>query len=307
MSDPYRTPAAAPDERIEVGPLEADLEPSGKRTGPPLHNILVAAIAMTTLLALVGAAAYAGTPSGHVAASLVFLVPLAGVLIERRVLRPAVLRDFNARLNPLLAVLARGKLDEAEAGFRDLLRRTRGRPGLQAISLFNIAAVRTRRGDLTGALRILVALSSYVGTPKAQLDLKVKLNLALKWAQLGDTDAAAKWLTAARASKQLMYVANVEALILTRQGRYADAEAAYVREWPDLERLIGASEMRAIAARRAFALEAAGADASQVERYLGKARSDDRRELVHLGVAWPEMHAFLERHDLIDRYSGAAG
>jgi hypothetical protein len=118
-------------------------------------------------------------------------------------------------------------------------------------------------------------------------------------AQLGDLVEARRFLAMARAEKKLTYTANIEALILTREGKYAEAEAAYTNEWPDLERALSAAEMRVLRARRAFALEMAGGESETVRRLVEAARSEIKGELAYAGAAWDEMGAFLERQMLV--------
>jgi hypothetical protein len=198
--------------------------------------------------------------------------------------------------------MSRGRLDEAEAVFRSLFRAYRGRGGLQAIALPNISAVRARRGDSMGALRILFALHRYPPTKRAvNVASRIPGAIALHLAQIGDLVEARRWLTVARTQGKapLKYTGNIEALILMREGRYGEAEAAYARDWPDLERVLAADVMRAVRARRAFALEKAGGDPEAVRRLVDGARAEVGGELVNLGEGWPEMRAFLEKNALV--------
>jgi hypothetical protein len=223
-------------------------------------------------------------------------------LVDRLVFAPRAARAFNVALLAAQEAGSRRRLDDAEAQYRGLLKRFRGRGGLEAIALHNIAAVRAQRRDVAGALRILHALNVYPGTKLAPaVALVVPLQIALFAAQIGDVDEARRWLSTGRAAagKTKIYTGNVEALILTREERYAEAEELYQAQWPDLERVLAAPLMRAVRARRAFALEKRGADAEEVRRMVESARPASPSELAHLGEGWDEMRAFLDRHGLV--------
>jgi hypothetical protein len=291
VTHPYRhnPPSSDP------GPVEDDLTPS--TTYAPSYWVTFVAT-----LALAPALVFAlGGSAGAMVAAAAGTPMLVAWLVDRTVLAKRALRAFTVGQRAGLEAMSRGRLDDAEACFRTLLHAHRGRGGLQAIVLQNIAAVRARRGDAMGALRILFALRRYEPTKRAaNVATLVPGLIALQWAQLGNVVEARRWLTVARTEKApIKYSSNIEALILTREGKYPEAEAAYLREWPDLERVVAADVMRSVRARRAFALESAGGDADAVRRLVDAARPENKAELVYLGEAWSEMRAFLEKHALV--------
>lgn len=291
----YRVPAenAALESTHERSP---DLRPSTS-AAPRSYWLIIPA----SILAMLCVLLFAGVELAPALVLVLLLAPLVATLVDRVVVAPRALHAFNRALNPALEALARGRHDEAETTFRTLFERFRGRGGLQATAMFNVAAVRAARGDYRGAIRLLTTLHAYPHTKRAvNIRARIPLTLALYCAQLGETSRAREWLDRARRenTKTRIYAGNVDAMILTREGKYAEAEAAYVREWPDLERVLSAAALRAIRAKRAFNLEKAGAPPEQVERLVMTARPDVAGELAHLGVEWDEMRAFLQRHDL---------
>lgn len=278
------------------GPIEPDLRPSSSYAASYWLTVAATLVAAPALVYALG-----GSAGAMVFAAVILPAPVA-LIVDRAVLARRAARIFNEAILPGLEALSRGRLDEAEAVFRAVLQGSRGRGGLQAIALFNIAAVRARRGDSEGAVRILFALHRYAPTKRAQsVAVRIPASIALHLAQLGDVAEARRWLAEARATRTpiKLYTSNVEALILTREGKYAEACAVYDKEWPDIERVIGADVMRGVRARRAFAIEMAGGDPEAVRRLVEGARPEAKGELAHLGEAWDEMRAFLEKHGLV--------
>lgn len=291
MPDPYRSVPHSPD---GGGAPSVEMRFSG-RYAPSLVALVV----------VVGAA-YAAIGFAFHVPGLVWLalIPawwLTVVGIDRYVLAPRAARGFDERARRGGAALARGDVDTAERVFLEALVGARGRPGLEGLALFNLAAVATRRGQPRQALEILDPIRRHPILPKLRIRKQVPLVQALHRAQIGDLERARRDLEHARSLPGEMHAANVEAKILLREGRAEEAAACLARGMPDLERILGGGSMRAVWAQRAFALHLAGADEREVQRAVEKARAEDPRELSHLAVEWDELGDFLVEHELIDQ------
>jgi hypothetical protein len=162
-------------------PIDGDLVPSSSYA--PSYWVT-----FTATLILAPALAYAlGGPASVIFAAALAAPSAVAWLVDRAVLAKRAGRAFTEAQRAGLEAMSRGRLDEAEAVFRELFRRYRGRGGLQAIALQNLAAARTRRGDPVGALRILFTLHRYPPTKRAANVATLLPGLiALQLAQIGD-------------------------------------------------------------------------------------------------------------------------
>ncbi len=300
---PYRalTPKPARASALAVPPIDADLRPSSTGTATRSYwaTFFAAALVWYVGLALVDASSPAMP-----------LLWLSGVLVsflvarvfDQLVFAKRALATFNRGVVAAGALASRGQIDEAEQRHRAIFRASRGRRGLEALALHNVAAMRIRRGDDIGALRILYAIFDYAGSkqvPGAQMRIAGKITTLL--ARVGEVKEARRWLALMQkaAGKMQLYSGNLVALILAREGQFAEAEAAYEAEWPDIERVCAVEEMRSIRASRAFVLARLGKDAETVRRMVDGARSTLPGELRHLGVGWDEMMGFLREQGLV--------
>lgn len=214
-----------------------------------------------------------------------------------------------------IALLNARKFNEASAAFERLARRA-PTALLQALAAYNVAAVAIRRGDVERALSVLGALwraKAHVRMGAHQLREQVPLLISMLYTQLGDIDAGERWLAATRKVGKHPGFAHTrndivaEATLLLRKAQYGAAAALLAEHWRAIEETTPAALMRNTRIMRAFALERAAAPAAaasaaevaaQVEQLLAGCRPFEPGEYEPLGVAWPEVQAFLATHAL---------
>lgn len=223
-------------------------------------------------------------------------------LVDRLWIAPRKATAFNVASIPAAEASGRGLLDEAEAAYRALAAKYRSRPGLHAFALYQLAIVVATRGDFARAIAMMEAIDAFPGTKRQPAIVALAPRcLALFEAQRGDVAAARRWLDAAKKRHVAgrWYDAHIEALVLAREGRHAEAIAAYDAERVDLERVLPVPAMRSILVRRAFSLSHLPdrrEEAARAARGIEPSRPD---ELEHVGHDWPEMRSFLVEHRLI--------
>ncbi len=253
-------------------PLDEDLRPSRQSRGTLSYwLVFAAAFALTPVLALC-----AGAPPPLAIVATAMVAPLCARAFDRLVQAPRVAKRFNAEMLPLAERLSRGQLDEVEPAYRALLRRYRGRGGLRPSCGSTSRRVRAPRRH-----------------PRCVAHRRHPTSLP------GDATRSQRRQPDSVADGASLGPAHIEALILIREGKYAEAESAYQREWADLERILPADAMLGVVARRAFALDRSGADEATVQRWVDAARPSRPEELRHLAASWDEMRAFLEKNRLL--------
>jgi hypothetical protein len=222
-------------------------------------------------------------------------------------------RLWNDSVSDGRALLVAHELDEAEEVFTYLAKRMRGMGPHRAIAVYFLAVIARLRGDLVEAEAILRGL---VGNPQithvrgavshycADLYGELALVLALR----GEVDEAAERLelaaervSEARAGRLML----ARAVILARRQEWGPCTELIEDEGRTARELLRPHDARALALVEALALSRhAGhgyrevADSRQVEDALRDSQPRRTAEFDYLGLAWPQMHAFLEMHEI---------
>ncbi len=188
---PYRELSPRGSSAEIVAPIDEDLRPSSRLDVLRAFGVPAVTSALGSLLVCL--AVGASFPVAIAVAVLFALVTLLALMGRAS----GVVPRFNAGVVLAEEARSRGRLDEAEFAYRDLLKRCRGWRGLQAIALSRIADLRAERGDLHGALRILLALHRYPGA-KGPVSVPVAYGIVEVLTQLGDVEGARRWLSRPR-------------------------------------------------------------------------------------------------------------
>jgi hypothetical protein len=209
-------------------------------------------------------------------------------------------RSLNARLKAIAGTLARGSEPfVVSRALEAVVADARPYPGFHSVALLFLGIARARGGDLDGALDLL-----YVVHRGGWLARRtVWLAWLFPWlSQLhcarGELDLAGKWLEVARAAlpaDRHGVLANPEALLSLRQGRYTEAIAG-------IETCLRADDAvestRAhFSFLRAYAYERAGRSLPEEEvRAVVAARLAGEGRTLPVEKWWPELAAFVEKH-----------
>jgi tetratricopeptide (TPR) repeat protein len=226
-------------------------------------------------------------------------LPMAGVFLVcvLGLSNMSMQRPFAEAFNVETAKLLAGDVDGAAAGFDDIARRYR-QPMARALTLFNLGLVELRRGNLEDALSLFGAVYASKRL-KAQplIGAQLPALMASVYARLGDVAGARAWLDKAKDRPPLGEPARAyaEALLLVREGRHDDAEAAYERTWP----LFLNGQAQQLAEARIFRAFAAASRGAPTTTLLAPLRPHTPGTWQHLAAGWPELQAFLADEQLL--------
>ncbi|MFT3692096.1 MAG: hypothetical protein QM831_03075 [Kofleriaceae bacterium] len=216
-------------------------------------------------------------------------------------------QEFNSACSRALADLARGKLESARETFSEWARITK-QPVVAAVSRHNLAWTLLRLGRLDDSRKLFVDNDRRYGHSLATNLLfgTSGVDTALVHALLGDIATAEKWYAAAEQRRSLPSRPSFPAmLVLTRAvidcraGDPAKAARLLDEQWLECEVSMTGAEMRPLRVIRAFAIATAGGprDAGLADHLIAAVRPIAyANEFTFLGVAWPEMEAFLAAH-----------
>jgi hypothetical protein len=213
-------------------------------------------------------------------------------------------RRFNARHVPAVTRLNEGDLAGAEAELQALAARRFYPKGLRAMALYNAAVARMRSGDLDGALALLERAHhgsfAVVRTHARELAM---CTTASCYALRGDLDAAERIVVGGRPKVGATFADHLllpEAILALRRGRPEEAAKRLESSWVRAEGTLQARSMRGLRLLRAFAVAQLDArtHATTLGMLLDGLRPVRRGEFDYMAVAWPELRAFLETHDL---------
>lgn len=217
------------------------------------------------------------------------------------------MRRSQAEINEALARLARGELAYARDVFSGIAERT-SLPIVSAVARHNLAWTLMRQGELQRAIDVLAGNEEHHGKELTRIAMHPTsaVDLALDHALVGHLDEAEAWMAKATQREAAGTIPSYramkafsQAVIDCRQGRAAEAARQLDDKWSEYEATATGSEMRPLRVVRAFAHAAAGPrNAGVVETMLAGIRPAFTGELDFLGVAWPEMAAFLASHQL---------
>ena len=212
---------------------------------------------------------------------------------------------FNAAQNTGLDAIARGQHAKAVELFEVLAKRFRMKPNFAAVARYNQGYALLLGGDSAAAVGALLAAERM---PKLALGGIRRLaagQLARAFALGGDLDKATQWLEALRkrpltgdhAYCQALLDA-IDALVLCRQGKFAEAVKVYERAWPLLEAYLPIHQMREVWLLRAYAttMMSSVRDVGAAEPWLRMIRGTPPGGFTWLTAHWPELATFTTTH-----------
>lgn len=241
--------------------------------------------------------------------AIVFPTALVIFLLKRHTRATLVSAQFYATQERGTEALARRRFGEAAQAFRDTLPAFAKQPAARAVILHNVADALLHDGKLDEALAAYAEMERarqfpYGGSIRVQLAARAAFIHALK----GDIPTAKTWTEDLRrrlaksAEERRFQGANLalaEATILCREGAHVEAVKYLDERWLDIRFNMTADTFRTVEIVRAFAEAQAGTrGANVVAERLVRIEPVTKGELAFLGVAWPEMQAFLAAHDL---------
>ncbi len=229
-----------------------------------------------------------------------------GVYLRRRVVALAQRND------EALALLFSGELERAAAEFDALCVKARGAPRLHSMVVFNRAVVFLESGEPERAAGLLSAVlhAGWIG-PAGALRSHYPLvlgRLAMAEALRGRVDEAQMWRTRAQAATSAAKRGIHLMTDVILEARRGDDEAvlALVSEgWSRAEHLLTARQLRFVRLIEAFSLErSSSGDYRGVSRQtdfvraLEAARGIEPGGHLFLTAQWPDLDAFVRRHDV---------
>jgi hypothetical protein len=198
-------------------------------------------------------------------------------------------RKFVSESADAVAAIGRGDLEAAKQIFERWVNAKS--PSVVSAARHGLVIVLMRQSKVEQALELLTAANER--TPS----LVTATDFASCYALSGVIESAQLWLdTAQEHSSAETYAAMTafpRAVVECRAGRPRDAARMLDERWADYEAKLNGQSLRILRVVRAFAHETAGEAVT-----LADARPAYAGEYDFLGTAWPEMDAFLARHDL---------
>jgi tetratricopeptide (TPR) repeat protein len=205
---------------------------------------------------------------------------------------------FNRANNDGIALLNKGAPAQAAEAFEALVRKYRRR-NLRTIARHNAGVARLREGKLERAVELLTPVIKDKKAPN--LKGSAACELASACALAGRLDEAERWLATAEKSALAKHsLVWPRALVMARRGEHAELARMLDQHWRELENTLQAELMRRLTVLRAFAVASAEGPrgAGVVEPLLARLRPATPGEYAWLTGCWPELHAFLETHQL---------
>lgn len=290
----------------EARPLVPESNALDTRRWRNLKTILI-----WTVLILIFAAVFRMLPAEASEARLVLFWIPGGLIIAIFAANVIRLRRQMTRFvresNEGFAALARGDLRRAHDIYWAWSERAKF-PRIAALSRHNLGWTLMRQGELHRALAVATdndarhpgALTAIGLFPTSGVDI------ALYQALLGNTQAAERALIETEQRTTLMKLPSLpsmkafaRAVLDCRTGRPEDAARLLDEHWAEHEALLTGDILRPLRIVRAFAIAASGPrNAGIADTMLAAARPAYPGEYDFLGVAWPEMAAFLTSHGL---------
>lgn len=201
---------------------------------------------------------------------------------------------------------------EAATLWEQVCREASPTPLTHALAVYNLGLCRLVLGDPEQALDLVDAALSSGWHQTWALRRRQHLLLggrAFTLAVLGRLDEAHSQQDVAHArcpDAQHGWLVATDALLAARSKNHGALLEAYPR-WAELAAQAGgAPQQRTLAVLRAFALEATGENHDAVAAALAKAPDLHRGNVDYLAARWPELAAFLARHQLDAEAAGGA-
>jgi hypothetical protein len=217
-------------------------------------------------------------------------------------------RRYNEESADALTMLSRGDLGNALKRFEALASRWKRPRSVHAVVRHNVAYTLLRQGELARAIEIYSALERGRSTVSVgSVWPLTPCHLAIAHGLAGDLSSAQQWLDEAgkrMGTGDTRHLRGVAALALAiidcRRGGGAGVARELERMWTEFENALTGELLRPLRAVRAYAVSQDGGLRGQgaVEMLMMPLRGGPPGELAFLGVAWPEMKAFLSAHSL---------
>lgn len=239
---------------------------------------------------------------GGVLGGLGVLVGVLLFIVVRRI------RRFNLANQAATNALARGELAAARETFTHWAQTTRV-PAISALARHNLAWTLVRQGQLEQAIAVFTDNEAHNAKAIRSNNLGAlsAADLALAYALANQLADAERWLRDSEARVEPGHSPSLpgmrafaRAVIDCRSDRAAEAARALDEGWAEHEAILQGSTVRPLRVIRAFAHAAAGPRSAGIaEATIASSRPAYPSEYSFLGVAWPEMAAFLASHDLV--------
>jgi len=218
-------------------------------------------------------------------------------------------RRYNRIAAPGHLALTAGDSRTAHREFAEARASVRWPGFLRRLGDYNRAFALIRQGEFATAIELLSDLDHRGGV--LNLDGAVAGALALAHALAGHVELASEWLLETQ-RRYAQYKASgirvpafayilTEVVVQLRAGEVELVRRRLDNEWTQLENSVAGQILRPIRVLRAFALaQSTGPrEAAVVDAMLAALRGTSTRDIEYLGAAWPEMHAFMSSHGLI--------
>jgi len=248
--------------------------------------------------------AFSALGIGAAAWAFVIAVPVGHTMFVQ-----AQARRYNRIAAPGHLALTSGDANTAHREFAEARESVRWPGFLRRLGDYNRAFALIRQGEFATAIELLSDLDRRGGV--LNLDGAVAGALALAHGLAGNVELASEWLLETQRRYAQYRSSGIRvpgfAYILTEvavQLRAGEVELVRRRlenEWTQLENSVAGPILRPIRVLRAFALAQTSGprEAALVDAMLAALRGTSTRDIEYLGAAWPEMHAFMSSHALI--------
>jgi hypothetical protein len=246
-----------------------------------------------------------GTP-GYIALAISIAIAWLAFRFVRGLQDVATL---NRLTEPGRIAFSESRFSDAAALFRTAVKTVSKHPHSAVVIELSMAQAHVRAGELDAALAIWATIErkrTYLLGSGVRTQLAT--DTALVYALRGERELAATWVSSARTriakgiDDRLYPAAKLclaEATLACRNGDYAETTRLLDTNLQRMRSTLTADMMRVADAVRAFAEAQAGVrGANRVATRLVGSEPVMPGEFHFLGVAWPEMQAFLDAHGL---------
>jgi hypothetical protein len=232
-----------------------------------------------------------------------------GAPVGQTLLVQSQARRYNRVAQPGHLALTAGDASTAQREFSEARARVRWPGFLRRLGDYNRAFALIRQGELDTAIELLSELDRRGGV--LNLDGAIAGALALAHALAGNAELATDWLAETRRRYGQYKAAGIrvpafayalsEAAVQLRAGETEVMRRRVDNEWTQLENSVTGNILRPMRVLRAFAhAQSTGPrEAGSIDSQIAALRGTSTRDIEYLGAAWPEMHAFMSAHGLI--------
>jgi tetratricopeptide (TPR) repeat protein len=246
--------------------------------------------------------------SGVVVLVVAVIGAVAWIVVGMLIWQAVIGKRFNLDQRKALEALAMGDFTGAAKMFAELAQRYRKSRAAVAVATYNQAVALRYAGQAELAIPLLIGIERTSNLNAGEIRTLLAIETSVCFALGGDTPKAAKWLDDARGrvkgignpATQAAQIDHAQALVLCREGKYAEALELYETAWRRLEGMFPAARMREAHALRAFALASSGnvRDSAAPEAWLRILRMAPPGALAYMTAHWPELATFAAAHEV---------